>query len=344
MLPPPAAKMADDSSVRRYPTAPVKSRGAACSPDTLEAHHEFDWRDLDDRAIVRSASASWTCIDAVASCAAGDHQRLGDLLLQARRVSPQQRDACLAEQKRTGERLGGLLVRFGWLSKAELVAVLAFQDRQHGSDGPLRLGCILMAMGIISAQQLQAAMLRQQLCHKRLGELLVEAGHVTARDIWRGLSVQRMLLKAAVAALLALAALTAAPTVHAGSSASVGVSATVLAFSKLNVLFQADQLTIELDDIDRGYMDVLAGSRIEVKCNSRDGFTLTFDPVLNLFNAVQITGLGGMVELGTEGGTVAQRGSGTQPASLQLGYRFILAKNVLPGNYTWPLALSARPL
>ena len=222
--------------------------------------------------------------------------------------------------------------------------MLALQCRQNR---PVRLGNILMAMGLISPQQLQAAMLQQQLCHKRLGELLVEAGHVTTRDIWRGLSVQRMLLKAGlagVASLLSLAALAAAPTVHAGNSASIGVSATVLAFSKVNVLFQAPQLTIDADDIERGYMDVLAGSRIEVKCNSRDGYTLTFDPILNLFNAVQITGLGGVVELGTEGGTVVQRGSGAQAASLQLGYRFILAKNVLPGSYTWPLALSARPL
>ena len=220
-------------------------------------------------------------------------------------------------------------------------AVPALPCRQ---DAPLRLGNILIAMGLISAEQLQAAMLRQQLCHKRLGELLVDAGQVTIRDIWRGLSVQRMLRKAALAASLSLAALAATPTVHAGASASIGVSATVLAFSTLNVLFQADQLTIDVKDIERGYMDVLAGSRIEVKCNSRDGYTLTFDPLLNLFNAVQITGLGGMVELGTEGGTVVQRGRGAQAAALQLGYRFILAKNVLPGSYTWPLALSARPL
>lgn len=346
MLPPPAAKMADDAKAPKDSTAPMTSSGAIFPADIPESHHEFDWRDLDDRAIIRSASKSWTCVDAVVSCAAGEHRRLGELLLQARRVSPQQRDFCLAEQKKTGERLGDLLVRFGWLSRAELVAVLALQDHQDGNDGPLRLGNILVAMGFISQQQLREAMLQQQFCRKRLGELLVEAGHVKVRDIWRGLSVQRMLLKAALTTLLSLAALAAAPMVHAGSSAnvSVSVSATVLAFSSLNVLFQANQLTIELEDIDRGYMDVHAGSRIEVKSNSRDGFTLTFDPILDLFNAVQITGLGGVVELGMEGGTVVQRRHDAQSASLQLGYRFILAKNVLPGNYAWPLSLSAHPL
>lgn len=344
MLPPPTAKMADDAKARRDPAAAMKSLGAIFPADMGESHHEFDWRDLDDRAIIRCASKDWTCIDAVLGCAAGARRRLGDLLLQARRVSLQQRDLCLAEQKRTGERLGDLLVRFGWLSRAELVAVLALQERQNGHDGPLRLGNILVAMGLISQQQLREAMLQQQFCHKRLGELLVEAGHVEARDIWRGLNVQRMLFKAALTALLSLAILAAAPMAYAGGSASVGVSATVRAFSKLNVLFQAHRLTIDLEDIDRGYMDVHAGSRIEVKSNSQDGFTLTFDPILDLFHAVQITGLGGIVELGTEGGTVVQRRHGAQPASLQLGYRFILAKNVLPGNYAWPLALSAHPL
>jgi hypothetical protein len=45
-----------------------------------------------------------------------------------------------------------------------------------------------------------------------------------------------------------------------------------------------------------------------------------------------------------EGGTVVQRRYAQQPVSIRLGYRFILSKEVQPGNYAWPIALSARSL
>jgi hypothetical protein len=136
-----------------------------------------------------------------------------------------------------------------------------------------------------------------------------------------------------------------APAVHAGESArAMSVSVTVLPVIKLDVQQQVAQLSITPADIRRGYVDVPAASRIEVRSNSRNGFMLAFNTMLGVFKAVHVTGLGSPVELGTEGGSVAQRVSGREPVALQLGYRFILARDTKPGNYAWPIALSAQPL
>ena len=223
--------------------------------------------------------------------------------------------------------------------------MFVLQSRQDDADGPLRLGSILLAMGAISPEQLQDAIIQQRLSHKRLGVVLMETCHVAPSEILHGLSLQRRLLQAALAALLEFVTIVAAPAAHADNRfGSISVGATVLPSAKLSVLYQTSQLTIDSADIGRGYMDVPAGSRIEVKSNSRDGFVLTFNAMSNLFKAVQITGLGGIVELGGEGGTVVQRKSGRQVSSLELGYRFILSSEVRPGSYAWPIALSARAL
>jgi hypothetical protein len=66
--------------------------------------------------------------------------------------------------------------------------------------------------------------------------------------------------------------------------------------------------------------------------------------MVGLFKAVHVTGLGNQVELGTDGGSVVQRDRGPGLVALQLGYRFILANSVQPGNYAWPIALSAQAL
>jgi hypothetical protein len=309
------------------------------------AQSGFGGQTPDDFVIERSAIESWTSFEALLSSAAGVCEPLGELLVQAKRITPKQRDFCLAEQKQTGEKLGDMLVRFGWLSRAEVDAVLALQGQQNGRDGSLRLGKILMTMGVVTQEQLDAAIALQQTSHKRLGDVLVEAGYAKPSEVVRGLSLQRRLRKAAVTTLLSFVAISIAPAVYADSRAKgMTVSTTVIAHAKLNVLSQTPQLTITAANIERGYVDVPAASDIEVRSNSREGFALVFDTMPNLFESVQITGLGAPVELGMEGGTVVQRRYTQQPVSIRLGYRFILFKEVQPGNYAWPIALSARSL
>ncbi|MGB9661558.1 MAG: GspE/PulE family protein [Moorellaceae bacterium] len=54
-------------------------------------------------------------------------RRLGDLLVQAGMLTPEQLEQALREQKRTGERLGKVLIRMGYVTEKDILEVLEFQ-------------------------------------------------------------------------------------------------------------------------------------------------------------------------------------------------------------------------
>lgn len=288
--------------------------------------------------------------------AAGIRQRLGDLLLRARRITPAQLDRALDVQRRTGERLGEILLRLGILSADELGAVLSFQQAQCAnlpSAERFRLGEILVATRQISREQLDQALRIQKGTKKRIGELLVEAGVARQEQVARGLRIQEKLITAALVAALSLAAPSAArerapaaAALSAGRSAVVEVTAAVRSRTDLKVLRQSPALVVTDSDVARGYLDVPSASRIEVRSNDPAGYLLVFDlpggspgPI----ESARVEGLGRDVRIGAAGGWIPQP-SARIPVTMELSYRFILRKDARPGTYAWPLALSARPL
>ena len=74
-------------------------------------------------------------LDDVLSLAAGERQRLGELLCAAERVTPTQREEVLAEQRRSGRKLGEILIDRSNLAASECEVVLEFQRRLAG-QGP----------------------------------------------------------------------------------------------------------------------------------------------------------------------------------------------------------------
>ena len=71
-------------------------------------------------------------LDDVLSLAAGERQRLGELLCAAERVTPTQREEVLAEQRRSGRKLGEILIDRSNLAASECEVVLEFQRRLAG--------------------------------------------------------------------------------------------------------------------------------------------------------------------------------------------------------------------
>jgi len=137
--------------------------------------------------------------------AAGVRETIGALLLQSGRISAEQLDMALAEQKRTGGKLGEILLRFNMLTEQQLNYLLDFQQFQSdkSKETPaLRLGEILVSMGCITREQLTKALLRQRDYPKKIGEILVEEGHVKYFQIHRGLGIQRMLITSVLVALV----------------------------------------------------------------------------------------------------------------------------------------------
>jgi mannitol/fructose-specific phosphotransferase system IIA component len=305
-------------------------------------------------AVVSIQSDLLSLEDAVRS-AAGVRQYLGELLLKARKVTPEQLKDALSEQRQSGEKLGEILVRRGALTKGQLDAVLMFQKCQAGeapSSVRFRLGEILVATGRITREQLEDVLSRQKLTKKNIGDLLVESGAVAPRHVARGLRLQEMLVTAALVAVVSLADVAAAQEMPGGGtgpatgSARIQVTATVPARAALRVLHQARMLVVTPEDVARGYVDAPAASRIEVRNNSRGGCLLVFERIAGpdaSFGKVSVRGFGRDVEIGPGGGFVPHSYASV-PVTAELSYRFSLDRDARPGTYPWPLQVSVRPL
>ncbi len=102
-------------------------------------------------------------------------------------------------------------------------------------------------------------------------------------------------------------------------------------------------LIITETDISRGYVDVPVGSSIEVKSNSRDGHYLSVESSDAIFKQVRIDGLGKTALLGN-GSSIVPFAMERKEVRINLNYRFILAENIKPGAYPWPLTISVIPM
>ncbi len=297
--------------------------------------------------IVLSVQKNLSSLQDAVKVAAGIRQLLGELLVQAKRITRQQLNRALREQKRTGEKLGAILIHHGLINDKELSAILQFQKNQVSrSSGfqSFRLGEILVANQYITRDQLEDALRKQKLSHKKIGEVLVEAGYLTKKQVSGGLRVQNMLITSVLAAILSLASTPNCNVAHAAgsSSAQVMVSARVMAYSQLKVLYQLPEITITMTDIRRGYVDINAASRLQVKNNNPKGYLLTFQGIAQPFKEIHIKGMGNDLSLGSAGGFVLRpytKGNDT----VELSYRFVLSENAQPGTYSWPVNVSVQP-
>jgi hypothetical protein len=137
--------------------------------------------------------------------AAGVRGLLGELLLQAGHITSEQIERAIDEQKRSGEKIGEVLMRQGLLTKRELCGVLNYQQNQCNADqatGPLKLGEILVSAGTISRGQLDDALRKQVGSRKKLGEVLIEEVYALPHHINHAMRLQHMLLNAVLIALL----------------------------------------------------------------------------------------------------------------------------------------------
>jgi len=308
-----------------------------------------------DLKAVLSVQKELASFDESIKAAAGDRELLGELLLKAKRITPEQLSAALKEQRKSGGKLGSIFIHRGLLSEDELKAVLSFQQHQ-GNEAPastaFRLGEILVATEQITRQQLEDVLTHQKLSKKKIGELLIEAGHVQPHQIDYGLKLQQKLVTAALIAALSMATLAGGREAFAGSStgpstsAKISMTATVLEHTRMQILHQAQEFVITPADIMRGFVEVPAASRVAVKSNNPAGYLLAFEVMSGpdaVFNSVNVLVGGRDVQIPAGGGWIPQpyiRGGVTMDVS----YRFALAKGAQPGTYNWPLMVSVQSM
>ena len=285
-----------------------------------------------------------TIKDAI-NAAAGVRLMLGELLLASSRITEDQLAAALAQQEKTGEKIGAVLVRLGLFTQTEIDIALSFQSRQNeGKASCLSLGELLISAGYITQDHLNDALERQRGSDKKLGEVLVEAGYAKQHQIDHGLRIQEKLVAAALIAALSLAPLAeaAAQSSTQALSTQIQVTATVLARASIHVLRQPTEIIVTDADIKRGFLDVSAGSLVEIRNNSRAGVNMTFESQGLPFKETLVSGFGREVALGPNGGIITHQMTGTN--IMALSYRFVFDENSQAGTYAWPLSLSVTPV
>jgi len=268
-----------------------------------------------------------------------DH-RVVNLLLKNGNITHIQLDHALNEQKRTGELLGDVLIRHGFIEEKELDAALAAQNNLKETPAPtaFNLGDILIASGQITRKQLNDTLEQQKFSQKKIGELLVGRGYAQQSQVDQGLRLQHILITAALGTALVLS-----PTVkaEAGSSgAGLTVTASVKKIARLKVLHQQPHMVITSENIAQGYLEVTAASRVEVRNSSLSGYMITFAVQEGAFRHVLVSGLGTELQINFGNGWMLMPHSKT-PDVLELTYRFILSDDIKPGTYPWPIQISS---
>lgn len=201
--------------------------------------------------------------------------------------------------------------------------------------GP-RLGEIFVAAGDISERQLQDALERKRTSGRRIGEELVAAGLVSADRLARALGLQRKLVLAAIFSAVFGQAHAAETRAH------MSVTANVVDTVGIRSLHQAHDIVISASDIERGFIEIAAASRLEVR-NPRPSL-FEFRGLGTLFRAVRVSGSAGEAQFGAEGGSLLAQPAVDGVARIALNYRFELNPGVRAGTHKWPLALTIFPL
>ncbi len=147
-----------------------------------------------------------------------NRRTLGQLLLQLHRLTPEELETALTEQRGTQQYLGDILIRQGKINEDELEDLLAvqllvnsLQDQVELQPMQKRLGEILVETHQLSQQQLNEIVSKQQKSKTpvKLGVLLLSKGLVSLKELKRALRLQKRLATLAMATIAGATLVTA---------------------------------------------------------------------------------------------------------------------------------------
>jgi len=115
-------------------------------------------------------------------------QRLGDILIAKKLLSPEELEAALKDQKEKGGFLGQILINKGVVSPVDIDRAL--EEMSSDVKERMEFGRTLVAKKIITDDQLKQAVDRQRATNQNLEDLVVELGFATADQIAELLSQQ----------------------------------------------------------------------------------------------------------------------------------------------------------
>lgn len=172
--------------------------------------------------------------------------------------------------------------------------------------------------------------------------MVAASDYLLCSPLVRALKVRGQLLSGARLAGVLLVSALFVGRVSAGEvRAHMAVTAIVVDSVGIRALHQMRRLVITAQDVERGYVEVPAGSRLDLR--HKGPCLFEFRPVADIFRAVTVAGLTAPTEFHAEGGTAVHRCSG-DTTSIAISYRFQLRPGVSAGIYPWPLLLTVLPM
>ena len=130
----------------------------------------------------------------------------------------------------------------------------------------------------------------------------------------------------------------------AGNTATIMVSATVMARVNQSVTYQESRITVTEMDIKKGFIEILSATILQIKTNTKNGYVLLFEGGCELLKEVWVTDKGRTVVLSPSGGSIHQPYSGNPLETKELSFRFNFREDIQPGTYPFPFRVKASLL
>jgi len=128
----------------------------------------------------------------------------------------------------------------------------------------------------------------------------------------------------------------------AGSGkATIMVSATVVARISQSIIHQEPAINVTEGDIKKGFIEVVSGTILQIRTNTKNGYALFFEGSNELFKEVVVVDKRRTVTLSSHGGFVHQPYSGSNIEVKDLSYKLQLRENIQPGSYPFPFRVKA---
>lgn len=277
--------------------------------------------------------------------AVGLRRKLGELLTLSGKITKKQLNEALRIQRETGEKIGEILVKRGYLNERELKAFLAFQAIQEDREFPkrFRIGEILVSLGLVTEEAVSKALEIQKLHpHKELGEILVESGFLTPKDVKKGLKLQEKIISLVLSAILIFSNIFSFDYVMAqpeSAKATVHIVVEVKGYAKLNPVKQIKEFKVTHEDLLKGYVDLVNATEMEIKTNMKQ-FFISFEGIAEEgIQEVEIYGFPEPIKITPAGGLILIKNP-PKVAHYELSYRFKLNEKATEKTYEWPYKVS----
>lgn len=167
-------------------------------------------------------------------------------------------------------------------------------------------------------------------------ETLAASGQKAAMPAWSWL----LFLIGVAAAGIPGTSLAESRTGTSGAGASLNFRITIPAMIRVNAMTQPDRIVIGEQHVTQGFIDLDAGTSVNLTSNNRDGYVLTTRYDSTLLSAVEVHVSSQTLTASSGTGSMRVTSGFIVNKLVPISYRMHLAPGVRAGEYRWPVALA----